>query len=70
MESEKICKKCGRLLPIEKFRLKSGINEYKYYSGQCKDCEREYENQYKKNKREKEYTFSDNLEIIIQRKYK
>ena len=62
--------KCGRVLPIEKFRLKCGMDGYKYYSGQCKDCEREYENQYKKNKREKEYTFSDSLNIDTKRQYK
>lgn len=67
----KICKKCERLLPIEKFRLKKGqIFQNPYYSGHCKDCENEYDKEYRAKKRQKEYTFSDNSEIVSERKFK
>lgn len=68
MEDTKICKKCGRLLPIEKFRLVRGQFHNPYYLNQCKECEYKYQRQYldEKNK----IIFSDNLEILIQRQYK
>lgn len=68
MEDTKICKKCGRLLPIEKFRLVRGQFHDPYYLNQCKECEYKYQRQYldEKNK----IKFSDNLEILIQRQYK
>lgn len=64
----KICKKCGRLLPIEKYRLVKGQFRNPYYLGQCKECEYKYQREYldEKNKIE----FSDSLEILIQRHYK
>lgn len=34
----KICKKCGRELPLERFRLASA-NGIKYYRGACRECE-------------------------------
>jgi hypothetical protein len=71
MDETKICKKCGRILPIEKFRLKRGqYFQNPYYSGHCKECEAEYDKEYHARKREKEYTFSDDLEIITERKFK
>lgn len=67
----KICKKCGRILPIDQFRLKKGkYFQNPYYSGHCKDCENEYNKEYYAKKRQKEYTFSDSLEIITERKFK
>lgn len=64
----KICKKCGRLLPIEKFSLIRGKYYNPYYLNECKECEykRQRENLAKKNKIE----FSDDLEILIERHYK
>lgn len=35
----KICKKCGRILPVEKFRLVKGQFHNPYYLGHCKECE-------------------------------
>jgi len=70
MEDTKICKKCGRLLPIENFRLCKGQFQNPYYRGHCKECEGKYDKEYKANKQEKEFTFSDDLEIITQRKFK
>ena len=64
----KICKKCGRLLPIEKFSLIRGKFYNPYYLNECKECEykRQRDNLAKKNKIE----FSDDLEILIERQYK
>ena len=64
----KICKKCGRLLPIEKFNLIKGQYNNPYYLNQCKECEYKRQREYleKKNKIE----FSDDLEILIKRQYK
>ena len=64
----KVCSKCGRTLPIEKFRLLKGKFYNPYYLGECKECEYKYQREYieKKNK----ITFSDNIEMLIHRKYK
>lgn len=64
----KICKKCGRILPIENFRLVKGQFHNPYYLGHCKECEYKYQRGYLEEKNKIE--FSDNLEILIQRKYK
>lgn len=71
MDVTKICKRCGMILPIEQFRLKKGqVFQNPYYSGMCKSCEADWNREYKSKKREKEYTFSDDLEILSQRKFK
>ena len=64
----KICKKCGRLLPIAKFRLVKGQFHNPYYLGHCKECEYKYQRGYLEEKNKIE--FSDSLEILIERKYK
>ena len=64
----KVCNKCGRVLPIEKFRLVKGQFYNPYYLSQCKECEANYQRQY--NSKKKEVKFSDGLEILIERKYK
>lgn len=64
----KICKKCGKLLPIEKFRLVRGQFHNPYYLGQCKDCEYKYQRKYLEEKNE--VKFADNMEMLIQRHYK
>lgn len=68
MQETKICKKCGRELPLEKFRLMKGQFNNPYYLGQCKECEYKYQRGYltEKNK----ITFSDNLELLIDIQYK
>lgn len=35
----KICKKCGRILPVEEFSLERGQFHNPYYRGECKKCE-------------------------------
>ena len=64
----KVCNKCGKLLPIEKFRIVRGQFHNPYYLGQCKECEYKYQRKYLEEKNEIE--FSDDLEILIERKYK
>lgn len=64
----KICNKCGRILPIEKFRLVKGQFNNPYYLGQCKECEYKYQRAYLKEKNK--IKFSDGLEILIERQYK
>lgn len=68
MEDTKICNKCGRILPIEKFRLVRGQFYNPYYLGQCKECEYKYQREYLEEKNK--IKFFDNLEILIQRQYK
>lgn len=67
-EETKVCKKCGRILPVEKFRLVKGQFNNPYYLGQCKECEYKYQREYleKKNKIE----FPEDLEILAPRHYK
>ncbi len=68
MDETKICKKCGRILPIDNFRLVKGQFYNPYYLGQCRECEAKYfkEHTAQKNK----VTFNEDLEIVIQREYK
>ena len=64
----KICKKCGRELPLNKFRLMQGKFHNPYYLGQCKECEYIYQRNYLEKKNEE--VFSDNLEYLIDIQYK
>lgn len=68
MDATKICKKCGKILPIENFRIIKGQFNNPYYLGHCKECE--YKNQREYLKKKNTIKFSDNLEILIHRKYK
>ena len=72
MEDTKICKKCGRILPIEKFRLCTGQFSNPYYRGECKECEIKYEKEYKAKKHKKEIAFLEefNLGRVSKRKFK
>ena len=65
----KICKKCGRELPLERFRLASA-NGIKYYRGSCLECDALYDKEYSMKKMEKEFAFSDNMKMLISREYK
>lgn len=67
-ETTKICKKCGRILSAEQFRLVRGKFRNPYYLSQCKECEYKYQRGYleKKNKVE----FRDDMEILTRRHYK
>lgn len=64
----KKCKKCGKILPANKFRIIKEQFNNPYYLGHCKECECKYQREYleKKNKIE----FSDNIQMLIQRYYK
>jgi len=67
-EATKICKKCGRILPTEKFRIVKGQFNNPYYLKQCKKCEYKYQRNYLRKKNEVE--FLDDMELLITRKYK
>lgn len=56
------------ILPVEKFRLVKGQFHNPYYLGHCKECEYKYQRGYLEEKNK--VTFSDNLEILIERHYK
>lgn len=64
----KICKKCGRELPLSKFRLVQGKYYNPYYLGQCKECEYLYQRGYLEEKNKIEYV--DNLEHLVEIQYK
>ena len=68
MIETKVCKKCGRILPLDKFRLVKGQFHNPYYLGQCKECEYQYQRGYLKEKNK--ITFSGNLEHLIDIQYK
>ena len=69
MDNTKICKKCGKELPLEQFRQeKKRMNGKLYYRGACKECERQYCREHIKPKNR--IKFSDNLQINVQRKFK
>lgn len=70
MENEKVCKRCNMSLPLEKFRLRKSQYGKPYYRGVCKKCEYEIDKEYRARKREKDFIFSDDLEIISKRKFK
>lgn len=55
-------------MPIEKFILVKGQFYNPYYLSQCKECEYKYQRQYISEN--KEVKFSNDLEILIERKYK
>lgn len=65
---KKICSKCGKEQPIEEFRLLKGQYYNEYRLGHCKQCEYKYQREYIEEK--DKIKFSDNLEILINRKYK
>lgn len=67
-EQYRVCKKCGRELPINKFRLIRGKFQNPYYLGHCKECEYKQNRAYLKEKNQ--IKFSDNLQILIPRQYK
>ena len=64
----KICKKCGRILPKEKFRLVKGQFSNPYYLNRCKECKYKGQRAYLEEKNR--IKFSDNIEMLLQRKYK
>lgn len=68
MPEIKVCNKCGRELPIEKFRIMDNQESAPYYLGQFKDCEYIYQRKYLENKNE--IKFSDDLEMLIDIQYK
>lgn len=68
MEEIKVCNKCGRELPLSKFRLVKSQFYKPYYLNKCKECEYKYQRQHLEEKNK--IIFSDDLEILIRRQYK
>lgn len=68
IEETRICNKCGRELPIDRFELMKPKNKNPYHLKTCKDCRNTYINGLKK--KEREVTISENIEILIHRSYK
>lgn len=64
----KICKKCGRILPVEEFSLERGQFHNPYYRGECKKCEYKRHRKYLEEKNK--IKLSEHLELYIQRRYK
>lgn len=68
MNEMKVCNKCGKMLPIENFRLMNNNISKPYHLGQCKKCEYECNKRYKEVKNR--LKISDNIEILVKIKYK
>lgn len=64
----KICSKCGKEQSIEEFRLLKGQYYNEYRLAHCKACEYKYQREYLEEK--DSIKFSDDLEILVHRKYK
>lgn len=63
----KICKKCGRELPLDKFGINNG-----YIGSLCKDCNNKYHREYRHAKRMQANIemYNTDISMQIQRKYK
>lgn len=64
----KICNKCGRELPLNKYELMKPKSGNPYYLNTCKDCRYKYMRKLIEEKRE--VKLSDDIEIIVHRSYK
>lgn len=65
VQKTKICRKCGRELPLDQFRIETGKN---YTRTECRSCEVKYSIQYMEKKRE--IKFRKNAQTLIRRQYK
>lgn len=64
----KVCNKCGRELPLEKYELMRPKSANPYYLHTCKDCRYKYmRNRIEKKRKVK---LSDDIEILVDRTYK
>lgn len=68
MSEIKVCSKCGRILPIDRFRTVRPREYKSYLLGVCKDCEYKQSRKYIENK--KKIKLNDDTEILIKREYK
>ena len=67
-QETKICNKCGRELPIEKYELMKPDSNKPYRLNTCKDCRYKYMRE--RIKKRREVKLSDNIQILIHRSYK
>ncbi|MCD7819683.1 MAG: hypothetical protein LUH07_11630 [Lachnospiraceae bacterium] len=70
----KICRICGRELPLDNFRIVKIKGAKPYHRSECRECNAQYNKEYVARKKEengkKNDDFSDNIEIVYKRKYK
>ncbi|MDO5403773.1 MAG: hypothetical protein Q4F11_10085 [Eubacteriales bacterium] len=66
----KICSKCGRRLPLEAFRQLKNPQGKRSYRAECRECEKEYDRQYKLRKKKKNAVFDDDIQMFYKREYK
>lgn len=64
----RVCNKCGRELPIDKFELMKPNSSHPYRLKTCKDCRYKYMRKLIEEKRD--VKISDNIEILVHRSYK
>ena len=67
-EETKICTKCGRELPIDRFQLMKPKKWKPYYLNTCKDCRYKYRRELLE--KEREVKLLDDIEILVHRSYK
>ena len=67
-QETKICNKCGRELPIEKYELMKPDSNKPYRLNTCKDCRYKYMRE--RIEKRREVKLSDNIQILIHRSYK
>lgn len=66
----KICKKCGRTLPLDQFRICTGCKGYTYRRGTCRACEAEYDRELAQRKNRVTVKEKDENQLFYKRKYK
>ena len=65
----KVCKKCGRELPIENFYVNKSLKGG--HDNTCKECKNEYAKEWQKNNREKKKALKiENERVEFEKKYK
>lgn len=67
-DTTKICNKCGRELPIEKFELMKPDSSKSYRLNTCKDCRYKYMRE--RIEKRREVKVSDDVQILVHRSYK
>ena len=67
-QETKICNKCGRELPIEKFELMKPDSNKPYRLNTCEDCRYKYMRE--RIEKRREVKVSDDVQILVHRSYK
>lgn len=69
-QETKKCPRCGKILPLDRFRIVQKRDAKPYIRSECRDCEAEYAKEYMALKKEQMDVFDENIEIVYERKYK